>query len=259
MNLDIVKAEQYTVGQWMDVWFENCAKIKNRYPPISGPAVLHAGGPSPVRCSTSQRRQFLSPPAGTMPTALRICISVSHRRPHLAGQRTPYAPPGAETGGIAESALPRPQTHICDPGPTKRSGHQNRLRDAGPLLRRIHPGHLHPRHHLREEGSLSSNSESFNALTHIPTQNGKRAGGTSGDSSARKQAIAKPGRLLRERRIRFDLSKALERCVERRVQQPCNMPFLVCSAKGKNIQKNSSQTGCMKASILPVLKRIHSL
>lgn len=29
-NLDIVKAEQYTVGQWMDVWFENCAKIKVR-------------------------------------------------------------------------------------------------------------------------------------------------------------------------------------------------------------------------------------
>ena len=29
-NLDIVKAEQYKVGQWMDVWFENCAKIKVR-------------------------------------------------------------------------------------------------------------------------------------------------------------------------------------------------------------------------------------
>ena len=29
-NLDIVKAEQYTVGQWMDVWSENCAKIKVR-------------------------------------------------------------------------------------------------------------------------------------------------------------------------------------------------------------------------------------
>ena len=29
-NLDIAKAEQYTVGQWMDVWFENCAKIKVR-------------------------------------------------------------------------------------------------------------------------------------------------------------------------------------------------------------------------------------
>lgn len=29
-NLDMLKAEQYTVGQWMDVWFENCAKIKVR-------------------------------------------------------------------------------------------------------------------------------------------------------------------------------------------------------------------------------------
>ena len=29
-GLDIMKAGQYTVGQWMDVWFENCAKIKVR-------------------------------------------------------------------------------------------------------------------------------------------------------------------------------------------------------------------------------------
>ena len=29
-NLDVLKAEQYTTGQWMDVWFENCAKIKVR-------------------------------------------------------------------------------------------------------------------------------------------------------------------------------------------------------------------------------------
>ena len=29
-GLDIVKASQYTVGQWMDVWFENYAKIKVR-------------------------------------------------------------------------------------------------------------------------------------------------------------------------------------------------------------------------------------
>ena len=29
-KIDIIKAEQYTVGQWMDVWFENCAKIKVR-------------------------------------------------------------------------------------------------------------------------------------------------------------------------------------------------------------------------------------
>ena len=29
-SLDMIKAEQYTTGQWMDVWFENCAKIKVR-------------------------------------------------------------------------------------------------------------------------------------------------------------------------------------------------------------------------------------
>lgn len=29
-EVDIIKAGQYTVGQWMDVWFENCAKIKVR-------------------------------------------------------------------------------------------------------------------------------------------------------------------------------------------------------------------------------------
>ena len=28
--MDAIRAEQYTVGQWMDVWFENCAKIKVR-------------------------------------------------------------------------------------------------------------------------------------------------------------------------------------------------------------------------------------
>ena len=27
---DIVKAGQYTLGQWMDVWFENYAKLKVR-------------------------------------------------------------------------------------------------------------------------------------------------------------------------------------------------------------------------------------
>lgn len=30
MGLDIVKAGQYTLGQWMDVWFENYAKLKVR-------------------------------------------------------------------------------------------------------------------------------------------------------------------------------------------------------------------------------------
>lgn len=29
-QVDTIRAEQYTVGQWMGVWFENCAKIKVR-------------------------------------------------------------------------------------------------------------------------------------------------------------------------------------------------------------------------------------
>lgn len=29
-QVDTVKAEQYTVGQWMDIWFENWAKVKVR-------------------------------------------------------------------------------------------------------------------------------------------------------------------------------------------------------------------------------------
>ena len=29
-KVDVIRAEQYTVAQWMDVWFENCAKIKVR-------------------------------------------------------------------------------------------------------------------------------------------------------------------------------------------------------------------------------------
>ncbi len=29
-KVDAIRAEQYTVGRWMDVWFENCAKIKVR-------------------------------------------------------------------------------------------------------------------------------------------------------------------------------------------------------------------------------------
>lgn len=29
-KVDAIRAEQYTVGQWMDIWYENCAKIKVR-------------------------------------------------------------------------------------------------------------------------------------------------------------------------------------------------------------------------------------
>ena len=38
------------------------------------------------------------------------------------------------------------------PGSAKRGGHQDRERNARPLLRRLHPGHLRPRHHRCPEG-----------------------------------------------------------------------------------------------------------
>ena len=70
----------------------------------------------------------------------------------FTGQRTPHAPPGAETGGAAKGEISRPQTHVRNSGIAKRSGHQDRLRDAGPLQRRVYPGYLHPRHHLGKGG-----------------------------------------------------------------------------------------------------------
>ena len=43
--------------------------------------------------------------------------------------------------------VPRSQAHICHPGPAERGGCENRVRNAGALLGRIHPGHLRPRDH----------------------------------------------------------------------------------------------------------------
>ena len=41
-KVDSIRAGQYTVGQWMDVWFENCAKIKVRIESKSQPKGLSA-------------------------------------------------------------------------------------------------------------------------------------------------------------------------------------------------------------------------
>ena len=70
-------------------------------------------------------------------------------RPHVPGQCAPHAPPGAETGGSASSQVPRSETHLRHPGPAKRGGRENGVRHAGPLQRRVHPGHLRPCDHLR--------------------------------------------------------------------------------------------------------------
>ena len=79
-------------------------------------------------------------------------LPVGHRRPHLTGQCAPHAPPGAETGGVARGSVPRFETYLRYTGPAKRCGHQNRVRHAGALQRRVHSGHLRPCDHLGPEG-----------------------------------------------------------------------------------------------------------
>ena len=53
-----------------------------------------------------------------------------------------------EAGRTAKGQVPRFEAHFRNPGPAKRSGCENRLRHAGPLPRRVHPGHLRPCDHL---------------------------------------------------------------------------------------------------------------
>ena len=48
---------------------------------------------------------------------------------------------------LKRAGLPRVRFHdLRHPGPAKRSGHQDGVRDAGTLLGRLHPGHLRPCH-----------------------------------------------------------------------------------------------------------------
>ena len=82
-----------------------------------------------------------------------------HRRPDLPRQRAPYAPPGSEAGGTAQSQVPRPPAHVRHPGPSKRRGHQDGVRDAGTFLGRIHPGPLRPRHDSSPEGGGQDHGE----------------------------------------------------------------------------------------------------
>ena len=42
----------------------------------------------------------------------------------------------------------RSAAHLRNPGPAEWSGRENRLRHAGALQRRVHPGHLRPRDYL---------------------------------------------------------------------------------------------------------------
>ena len=51
------------------------------------------------------------------------------------------------------------RAHLRHPGPTKRGGCENGVRDAGPLLRRIHPGHLRPYHQRSTETGSADDGE----------------------------------------------------------------------------------------------------
>ena len=93
----------------------------------------------------------------------RVCVPFSQRRAHLAGQCSEYAPPGAETGGVALCAVPRPAPHLRYSGPPKRGGRENRLFHSRPLQRWFHPGHLRPRHHHRPAGGSEEDGRGFGA------------------------------------------------------------------------------------------------
>ena len=87
-------------------------------------------------------------------------VPIDKRRSHLSGQCAPYAPPGAEAGGAASGQVPRSAAHLRNPGPSEWSGHQDSVRNAGALLRRLHPGHLCPCHHSGPEGGGQDHGES---------------------------------------------------------------------------------------------------
>ena len=76
-------------------------------------------------------------------------VSLSQRWAYLPGQCAAYAPSGAETGRIAQGAIPRLAPHLCHPGAAKWGGRENGVRNAGTLLRRVYPGHLRPHHQCR--------------------------------------------------------------------------------------------------------------
>ena len=90
----------------------------------------------------------------------RGSFTLAHRRPDLPRQRAPYAPPGSEAGGTAQSQVPRPPAHVRHPGPSKRRGHQDGVRDAGTFLGRVHFGHLRPRYDSSPEGGGENHGKS---------------------------------------------------------------------------------------------------
>ena len=100
----------------------------------------------------------------------KVALSPAGRRPAGAGARTapgqPHPVPVAPDGRLLEPgrrvkdqpqaaekgrhrgarALPRSQTHIRHHGHLQRCGCKDPVQYAGPLQRRVHPGHLHAHH-----------------------------------------------------------------------------------------------------------------
>ena len=89
----------------------------------------------------------------------RMGISLAHRRPYVPGQRAAYAAESAETGRAAPHPIPRSPSHLRNHGPAKRRGRENRQQYARTLLRRLHAGHLRPRHHRRPTQSGANNGQ----------------------------------------------------------------------------------------------------
>ena len=86
-------------------------------------------------------------------------IPVTHRRPHVTGQRPAHAAKSPKESGAATDTIPRPAPHFRDDGAAKRSGRENGVLDAGPLLGGLHTGHLRPRHHRRAAQGSANNGK----------------------------------------------------------------------------------------------------
>ena len=86
-------------------------------------------------------------------------IPITHRRPHVTGQRVAHAPAGAETGRTATDTLSRPAPYLRDHGTAKRCGRKNGVLDAGPLLGGLHAGYIRPRYHGRAAQSGANDGQ----------------------------------------------------------------------------------------------------
>ena len=92
-------------------------------------------------------------------------VPVTNRRPHVAGQRSAYAPAGTKASGAAPHPIPRSPSHLRNADTVKRRGCENRQQYAGSLRRGIHPPYLHPRYKV-EARRGSTNNGQFHGADH---------------------------------------------------------------------------------------------